>query len=122
MDETTRSALAELNGAFYANFAGDFARTRRGWPLGFERILPHLWPAANVLDVGCGNGRLLTFLTERGWRGHYLGADNSAGLLSAAQTAAQLNAEAHQPGQQSSTPNSTPTEWFFRQVDLLSPQ
>ena len=85
MDETTRSALAELNRTFYAGFAGDFARTRRGWPLGFERILPHLRSAANVLDVGCGNGRLLSFLTERGWHGRYLGVDGSAGLLAAAE-------------------------------------
>ncbi len=125
MDETTRSALAELNGAFYAGFAGDFARTRRGWPLGFERILPHLRPAANVLDVGCGNGRLLTFLTERGWRGHYLGVDGSAGLLAAAEKnigLVQISADANEHAQRSSTPGSAPTEWRFRLADLLYPQ
>jgi tRNA (uracil-5-)-methyltransferase TRM9 len=105
MDETTRSALAELNRAFYAEFAGDFARTRRGWPLGFERILPHLRPAANVLDVGCGNGRLLTFLTEHGWPGRYLGVDSSAGLLAAAEQNLKLR----------------PAEASFRTADLLSP-
>lgn len=84
MEDLVRSALAELNSAFYARFADDFARTRRGWPPGFERILPYLRPAANVLDVGCGNGRLLAFLTERGWRGRYLGLDSSAQLLSVA--------------------------------------
>jgi SAM-dependent methyltransferase len=84
MEDRIRSALAELNSAFYARFADDFARTRRGWPPGFERILPYLRPAANVLDVGCGNGRLLAFLAERGWRGQYLGLDNSAKLLSVA--------------------------------------
>ena len=105
MDETTRSALAELNRTFYAGFAGDFARTRRGWPLGFERILPHLRSAANVLDVGCGNGRLLSFLTERGWHGRYLGVDSSAGLLAAAEQNRELR----------------PAEASFRLVDLLSP-
>jgi SAM-dependent methyltransferase len=85
MDETIRSALAEINRTFYAGFAGDFARTRRGWPLGFERILPHLRSAANVLDVGCGNGRLLPFLTGHGWCGHYLGIDGSASLLASAE-------------------------------------
>lgn len=84
MDEATRSALAELNRVFYAGFAADFARTRRSWPPGFERILPHLRPAANVLDVGCGNGRLLAFLIDRGWRGRYLGLDSSSGLLAEA--------------------------------------
>ena len=106
MDETTRSALAELNRSFYAGFAGDFARTRRGWPLGFERILPHLRRAANVLDVGCGNGRLLTFLTERGWHGRYLGVDSSAGLLAAAE--------------QNLDPR--PAKASFRPADLLSPR
>jgi tRNA (uracil-5-)-methyltransferase TRM9 len=105
MDETTRSALAELNRTFYAGYAGDFARTRRGWPLGFERILPHLRSAANVLDVGCGNGRLLGFLTERGWHGRYLGIDGSEGLL----TAAEQNLELSR------------TEASFRQADLLTP-
>jgi SAM-dependent methyltransferase len=85
MDEKTRSALAELNRTFYARFADDFARTRRTWPPGFDRILPHLRPAANVLDIGCGNGRLLAFLVERGWAGRYVGVDNSAALLAIAQ-------------------------------------
>ena len=105
MDETTRSALAELNRTFYAGFAGDFARTRRGWPLGFERILPHLRPAANVLDLGCGNGRLLTFLAENGWDGRYLGVDDSAGLLAEADKSLELKK----------------AEASFRQADLLSP-
>ncbi len=126
MDETTRSALAELNREFYAGFAGDFARTRRGWPLGFERILPHLRSAANVFDVGCGNGRLLSFLTERGWHGRYLGVDGSAGLLAAAERDLELrdtagSAEANQHHQPPPTPGMAPTETVFRLVDLLSP-
>lgn len=42
-----------------------------------------------MLDLGCGNGRLLAFLGVNGWSGDYLGVDSSAGLLAeAAQTAA----------------------------------
>lgn len=37
-----------------------------------------------MLDVGCGNGRLLAFLAERGWGGQYVGVDSSSGLLSVA--------------------------------------
>jgi SAM-dependent methyltransferase len=84
MDLKTCAALAELNRAFYAKFAADFARTRRGWPPGFERILPYLRPIANVLDLGCGNGRLLAFLAAAGWRGRYVGVDSSPELLAVA--------------------------------------
>lgn len=84
MNRETCAALLELNRRFYTQFAGDFARTRQSWPAGFELILPHLWPAANVADLGCGNGRLLSFLAGRGWRGRYLGVDSSAALLAVA--------------------------------------
>lgn len=84
MNPDTCAALLELNRRFYAQFAGDFSRTRRSWPPGFSRILPHLRPAANVLDVGCGNGRLATFLADAGWRGDYCGVDSSEALLAIA--------------------------------------
>lgn len=115
-----------MNRAFYARFADDFARTRRGWPPGFERILPHLRPAANVLDVGCGNGRLLTFLAERGWAGRYLGVDSSAELLAVARESAgrgwtqmdtgQESPESHLP---TSARLCVPPEVRFVQADLL---
>lgn len=88
----TYRALLDLNRAFYETFAGDFAATRRGWPPGFARILPYLSPAANVLDVGCGNGRLLAFLRAEGWRGAYVGVDHSAGLLAEAGASAPAGA------------------------------
>ena len=116
MNEVTRSALAELNHAFYARFADDFARTRRGWSRGFERILPYLHPEANVLDLGCGNGRLLGFLSEHGWQGRYLGLDGSPGLLAAA--------EACSPGAARgiSSPELVPVaaENVFRYANLLN--
>jgi tRNA (uracil-5-)-methyltransferase TRM9 len=93
MDPKTRSVLAELNRAFYAGFAGDFARTRQSWPPGFERILPYLVPAFNVLDLGCGNARLLLFLLARGWAGNYVGLDGNRELLAiATENAAAINA------------------------------
>jgi tRNA (uracil-5-)-methyltransferase TRM9 len=95
MDPKTRSALAELNRAFYARFAGDFARTRQSWPPGFERILPYLGPVFNVLDLGCGNARLFQFLLARGWAGDYVGLDGNRELLAiaaAAQNAGSVHA------------------------------
>jgi tRNA (uracil-5-)-methyltransferase TRM9 len=41
-----------------------------------------------VADLGCGNGRLLAFLAENGWRGRYLGVDSSPELLAIAETEA----------------------------------
>jgi 2-polyprenyl-3-methyl-5-hydroxy-6-metoxy-1,4-benzoquinol methylase len=84
MNPDTCAALLDLNRRFYAQFAGDFSRTRRSWPPGFSRILPYLQQAANVIDVGCGNGRLLAFLADAGWRGDYCGVDSSEALLAVA--------------------------------------
>jgi tRNA (uracil-5-)-methyltransferase TRM9 len=88
MDSKTCAFLADLNRDFYAAFAGEFARTRRGWPPGFDVILAYLPPGTNVLDLGCGNGRLLAFLGARAWRGSYTGVDNDPHLLSLAEEAA----------------------------------
>jgi tRNA (uracil-5-)-methyltransferase TRM9 len=89
MNAQTRAILAEVNRAFYSRFAGDFAATRQSWPPGFQSILPYLAPAFNVLDLGCGNGRLLRFLAATGWRGRYIGLDSSAGLLAIAEAQAR---------------------------------
>jgi 2-polyprenyl-3-methyl-5-hydroxy-6-metoxy-1,4-benzoquinol methylase len=85
MDPKTCALLADLNRAFYSAFAGEFARTRRSWPPGFDLILPYVPPGANVLDLGCGNGRFLAFLAARDWNGSYLGVDNNPQLLMLAQ-------------------------------------
>jgi SAM-dependent methyltransferase len=94
MNPEIRTALAELNRAFYARFAGDFARTRRTWPPGFDCILTHIRSASNLLDLGCGNARLLAFLAQRGWAGHYFGLDASRELLEiATENAGRIAAE-----------------------------
>jgi tRNA (uracil-5-)-methyltransferase TRM9 len=106
MDLKTCLLLAELNRTFYASFAGDFARTRRNWPPGFDLILSYLPPGANVMDLGCGNGRFLAFLSAHGWQGSYLGVDNDTHLLSLARDAGQRS-----PGIEAS----------FLQADLIDP-
>jgi SAM-dependent methyltransferase len=84
MNPKVRTALAAINRAFYTEFAGDFAQTRQSWPPGYQGILPYLEAAFNVLDVGCGNARLLLFLYQAGWRGRYLGVDSSPRLIAIA--------------------------------------
>jgi SAM-dependent methyltransferase len=88
MNPQTVAALLALNRQFYSRFAGEFSRTRRSWPPGYSRILPHLESGFNVLDLGCGNGRLLLFLGESGWTGRYVGVDSSDSLLDDARTIA----------------------------------
>ena len=131
MDPHICAALADLNRTFYAGFADDFAATRQGWPLSYERILPHLRDAANVLDLGCGNGRLLAFLVERGWRGQYRGLDSSLKLLAIARRNARQSLSTGEPvcpGQdagegsagQAMAPAAAPAQAEFVWADLLS--
>ncbi len=71
--------------AFYDAVAEDFSRTRqRPWS-DFEKFVPYLSKDARVLDVGCGNGRLLKWLPSESYRS-YLGVDVSRELLSLART------------------------------------
>lgn len=84
MQPHTVAALLALNRQFYAEFGGEFAATRRSHPPGYDHILPYLKTATNVLDLGCGNGRLLAFLAQRGWTGRYAGVDSSERLLAEA--------------------------------------
>lgn len=64
----------------YNFIAKDFSKTRQAsWPE-FEEFLPY-YQAGSVLDLGCGNGRLLDFLPSFS---SYLGVDQSRELLSLA--------------------------------------
>jgi 2-polyprenyl-3-methyl-5-hydroxy-6-metoxy-1,4-benzoquinol methylase len=86
MNEATVHLLNALNRAFYAAQADEFSQTRtRPWA-GFGRVLGHVQSSApRVLDVGCGNGRLLDSLQEQfGPALHYVGLDASEPLLSLA--------------------------------------
>jgi SAM-dependent methyltransferase len=85
MKQATRQRLNALNQHFYERHAPDFSQTRgRPWR-GMASVLEKLSPTARaprVLDIGCGNGRLVLALRERfGERFEYLGVDSSAALL-----------------------------------------
>ncbi len=77
--------LLELNRAFYAEFAGDFSETRSSERMNVAPIMPYLAPDANLLDVGCGNGRLAERLDREGFRLSYLGVDLTPALIEVAQ-------------------------------------
>ncbi|MEV4533570.1 class I SAM-dependent methyltransferase [Asanoa sp. NPDC049518] len=79
-----------------ANYANDEnLRTRQGiWAYGSKgplvgRVLDlvDLAAGATVIDVGCGNGRYLATLRERGHRGPLVGLDLSPGMAATARSA-----------------------------------
>lgn len=90
MKQATRDWLHRLNLRFYEEQADAFSETRsRPWP-GCARVLDALAAAhrerVRVLDIGCGNGRLLPALQARfGAALDYTGLDASARLLALAQ-------------------------------------
>jgi SAM-dependent methyltransferase len=97
MDQRTRSQLLALCEAFYLAHADAFdaSRGHQAWP-GWQRLLEWLpTPESTqiaedqdskltVLDIGCGNARLVHFLDEAGFQLAYTGVDANAALLLAA--------------------------------------
>ena len=83
MKKKTATQLLENVRTTYDEIAVEFDRTRqRVWP-DFDKFTPFLSKNARVLDVGCGNGRLLRYLGDKSYKA-YLGVDNSIGLLKCA--------------------------------------
>lgn len=86
MDPETQHALGAINRRFYAREARAFSETRSApWP-GWEPLAAApLPPPRSVLDVGCGNARLVDFLDRR-WPEPfpYVGCDASDALLARA--------------------------------------
>jgi len=86
MDLRTRNLLETINRRFYADRALDFDSSRsRPWQ-GWTRALDGLSAGAalQVLDLGCGNGRLLAHLSERFAITAFVGADSCAPLIEVA--------------------------------------
>ncbi|MFQ5526424.1 MAG: class I SAM-dependent methyltransferase [Thermoanaerobaculia bacterium] len=91
MKASTVGTLDRINRDFYRSNAAEFSRTRKrpwpGWKILFERVesssRERLDPArVSILDLGCGNGRVLPTLSEAfGDRFSYLGLDSSLPLL-----------------------------------------
>lgn len=69
----------------YDAIAVAFAKTRQSDWREFEVFLPYLKKNSSVLDLGCGNGRLVNFLKP--FHVKYEGWDQSKGLIALAQKA-----------------------------------
>lgn len=87
MEESVKRRLADLNREFYRQFARSFAETRRTPQPGFYTLETFL-PAGcrNLLDVGCGEGRLGRFLLARRGIKSYDGLDASQALIDIARS------------------------------------
>ena len=111
MQVSVQNRLLALNRSFYAKSAKAFDESRTHfWP-GFVTVADFLQEKCpvpwRVLDVGCGNGRLLHFLRGRQLVQDYVGVDANETLLARARQKAQEHA------------GSTPTR-RFHQLDISS--
>ena len=88
MSASVVERLWQINRRFYATLAEPFAASRSAPQAGWQRLLPFLPSTGNVLDIGCGNGRLAHFLHSARAGLRYTGVDGSAGLLANARSAA----------------------------------
>ncbi len=75
MDANTADRLLALNRTFYASFARAFSDSRAESDPAITCILPYVPPAARVLDVGCGNGRVALLLDRERPGSEYVGLD-----------------------------------------------
>ena len=95
MDSRVADRLLALNREFYRDFAAHFAASRSVDDPALTAILPHLPRCGSLLDVGCGNGRLVSLLARERPGLRYLGVDAAPELLAAARArAAALTAVA----------------------------
>ncbi len=81
MRTSTARRLLRLNREFYDTFAADFSASRRHLHPGIIRALEALRPYGSLLDVGCGDGRVLTDSKQHEPDSHYVGVDFSRELL-----------------------------------------
>jgi len=109
MHPDVAAKLLEINRAFYRDYAGAFAATRKRIQPGVQRVLTQM-PAqeGRFVDLGCGSGAFAQAWGQTGRRGLYLGLDFSPALLEEARQAA---AEKNYPG----------LEIHFVQADLSRP-
>jgi len=80
MDKKYAKYLLEKTRDDYNAIADDFSSTRRFVWRGLESLYYYALPGDKILDLGCGNGRLLQVLKDT----DYVGVDSSEKLIEAA--------------------------------------
>ena len=81
MDTETLNKLLKINQDFYNGYAKSFSTSRYSIQPGIKKLFPNLLKSESILDLGCGNGNLAKALVQEGFKGRYLGVDNSPALL-----------------------------------------
>ncbi|MBD3270274.1 methyltransferase domain-containing protein [Candidatus Peregrinibacteria bacterium] len=81
-DKTTKILLNKVKSS-YNQIANEFSDTRVYPWKEFDLFKPYLQENDFIIDLGCGNGRLLNYLYKKYLNNNfkYLGIDNSEGLL-----------------------------------------
>ena len=85
MKTSTAHRLLRLNRHFYRGFANEFSETRKLIQPGILLALGSLGNYSSLLDLGCGDGRVLTVIRPA-FKGVYQGVDCSSELLAIANT------------------------------------
>ncbi len=95
MQQSLIQKLNQLTQAFYTQVSESFSQTRQQSWAGWNVLTPIITAELQkkeiaVLDIGCGNGRFLTFLQEStDFDLAYLGTDSNQALLSEAEVLLQ---------------------------------
>ncbi len=82
-EKKAKKLLQEVQKTYNA-IAEEFSKTRQFIGKEFEFFKPLLRENQSIVDLGCGNGRLLIFLKKNLKTFHYTGVDNSENLLTEA--------------------------------------
>jgi len=86
MDSNKANQLIELNKNSYEKIAEQFSETRFfPWTEIENAVQKYIKPGNKILDLGCGNGRLLKSL-EKTQNFSYVGLDNCSALIKKAQS------------------------------------
>lgn len=87
MEPDVLHKIRSINNEFYQTFADSFAETRGRIQPGVQRMMAGMLKSESLLDLGCGNGKLASTLSDRNFSGTYLGIDASDRMLAIARDA-----------------------------------
>jgi SAM-dependent methyltransferase len=85
MNSQTVQALIQINQVFYDAYGAPFAATRQRIQPGIRQLMRDISMRGDWLDLGCGNGSVLTAWAETASTGSYTGLDFSQVLLKEAE-------------------------------------